>query len=143
MDLVERTLYKGSVICLIIKYNEDFLLTKESRHKIKDEFVDSYQKMLNDNPNLNTKSCIVEIKSKTAGSRLVRALFELWKKVNIHPNSQIICVGYPEDYIDSLISLGLTSIENFDLAPNKDIAFAKIQRCANKLSTVINPNPNE
>ena len=125
MELVTKDLNNG-VIYLIINYSDNYLFTQESRLRIREELVNSYQKMLADNPDLQTKSCIVEIKASTASSRLVRALFELWKKVNIDRNSQLICVGYPEDYIDSLISLGLTSLDNFNLALTKDEAFKQL-----------------
>ncbi len=126
-ELVTSEVNKG-VIWLTIKYDEEFLLKKELTEKLQNVIVDSYREKLGKNEKeLTTKSCVVEIQSKTAGSRLVRALFELWKEVDSNLNSQLICVGYPDDYIDSLISLGLTSLPNFKLKASKEEALKQLE----------------
>jgi len=48
------------------------------------------------------------------GSSLVRALFDLYKVVSAD-SAKLICVSYPEDYMDSLTSLGLTALPGFKL----------------------------
>ena len=70
-------------------------------------------------------SCIVVVRSEVGGAFFARALFELYGKVR--PRSgKLICVNYPSDYIDSLTSLGLTSLEGFHVVDTLEEAM----RCA-------------
>ncbi len=68
-----------------------------------------------------TGSCVVVITAETAGSPLVRALYELYKLV-FAKGGQVICVGYPAEYIDSLITIGLPALDGFSLASEEDQA---------------------
>ena len=82
-----------------------------------------------DDPEIKTNSCVVKIDSEVAGSPVVRALFELWREVVEKRGGQVICVGYPEDYLYSLTSLGLPALNGFSLASTEEEA---VERLAGK-----------
>jgi hypothetical protein len=56
----------------------------------------------------------VSIKAKTAGSPLVRAIFELYKVVSAEA-ATLFCASYPENYMESLTTLGLPALPGFKL----------------------------
>ena len=105
------------VVVLTVSFNQEFLLGTEASEQLSKKLVDRYREILEkDEKNVTNRSCVVEIQSETAGSSLVRALFELWKEVVEKNSGQVVCVNYPPDYIDSLTALGLPSLPGFNLA---------------------------
>lgn len=127
---VEADLYEN-VIRMTVKYDEKYDEKAEiySTKILIDKLINRYQKMLKDHPNIDTKSCIVKIESPTGGSRLVRALYQLFKEIiKTNSNRQLICVGYPKNYIESLNSLGIANLPNFKLAKNEKEAIRKIKK---------------
>jgi hypothetical protein len=67
-------------------------------------------------------SCIVVVQDKTVRSSLARALFALWKEVQ-PAGGQVVCVNYPQPYMHTLTTLGITSkLPGFSLKATKDEA---------------------
>lgn len=67
------------------------------------------------------RACVLHIKATTAGSPLVRAIFELYKVVS-SDSGTLYCASYPVNYMESLTSLGLTALPGFKLAATLDEA---------------------
>ncbi len=126
----EKLAVKGNVeegvILLTISFGQELLFERGARERLSNELMNRYRE-IREKENVKSTSCVVEIQSDTAGSPLVRALFELWKEIVGKEGGQVICVGYPSDYIDSLTSLGLPSLGGFSLANSKEEAFSKVK----------------
>lgn len=113
------------VVMLQVSYGPELLLSQGASTVLSDELVNTYKQAADSNAALATRSCVVVIKAETAGSPLVRALFELYRTVYAG-GGQVICVDFPSDYIDSLTTLGLTTLPGFSLAGNKDEAISRL-----------------
>ncbi len=72
------------------------------------------------------KSAVVDIHADVAGSSLVRGLFELFRAV-LRNGGQIVCVGFPKDYLPSLTTLGLLDQPRFSLADNPERAIRQLK----------------
>src|SRR5690348_4618576 len=72
---------------------------------------DEYERLSKDSAN---RSLVVDIKADTAGSPLIRALVDLYKSVTAR-KGQLICAGYPRDFIPALRALGVTGLPGFHL----------------------------
>ena len=70
-------------------------------------------------------SCIVVLDATAAASAIVFALYELFK-VCVSEGGRLYIVGYPNDYIHSLSSLGLTDIHGFVLRESTESALREI-----------------
>lgn len=121
----EDILKEKGVILLTISYDEELLFQADTSGLLSNKLIEEYQKNLKA-PGVENKSCIVKIDSEVAGSPIVRALFALWKEVVKTTGNQVICVGYPEDYLYSLTSLGLPTQKGFSLASTEDEAVKKL-----------------
>ena len=124
-DLKVTTALEQGVVVLTVSYGPELMLTNTASKKLSEELVGAYQKETGKNGSANTGSCVVIIEAQTAGSPLVRALFELYKTVSAD-GGQVICIGFPSDYIDSLTTLGLTALPGFTLAGKKEEALSKL-----------------
>ena len=71
--------------------------------------------------------CVLNIKANTAGSPLVRAIFELYNVVSADSGT-LYCSGYPSNYMESLTSLGLPALPGFKLTKTLDEAVAVAQQ---------------
>ena len=70
-------------------------------------------------------SCIIRLICDIADSHLVRAIFELYKVVNKR-DGILVCVGYPEEFLDSLTAVGVHQLPKFFLRATKAEAFKEI-----------------
>jgi hypothetical protein len=120
---VTRSIEQGIVV-LRVDYSPELLLRRDASKRLGDEFVNQYESAIKEE-GAATRSCVVEIKASTAGSPLVRALYDLYRKV-YEDGGQVFCVGYPPDYISSLTALGLPSLAGFNLAREKAEAIQKL-----------------
>lgn len=59
-------------------------------------------------------SCLLELDASIADSHLVRAIFELYRLV-VRADGKLACVGYPNEFIESLTSLQMMELPNFDV----------------------------
>jgi len=71
------------------------------------------------------RSCILIIVAKTAGSPIVRAVFELYKVVT-DAGGELMVVDYPSAYSESLTGLGILALPGFSLAPNLEDAMSRL-----------------
>ena len=75
---VEGKVEKG-VILLTVLFSEELLLQTGASNRLSKELTERYQEIRDkEKARVEITSCVVEIRSETAGSPLVRALFELW-----------------------------------------------------------------
>lgn len=130
--MAEKTQVKwnveGGVILLTVHFNLEFLLERGAGERLSKELTALYREIREkEEARVKTTSCIVEIQAEVAGSALVRALFELWKEVR-KEGGKVVCVNYPQDYIDSLTSLGILALKGFSLADTKAEAIRKLTR---------------
>ena len=73
------------------------------------------------------KSCVVELKDvDTGGSALVRSLFDLYEEVR-GGGKDLVCVGYPRQYLHSLTALGLYNLPGFRLDRDLERAIASLR----------------
>jgi hypothetical protein len=70
-------------------------------------------------------SVVVDIKADTAGSPVIRALYDLYRNVRSN-RGQLLCVGYPHDYLPSLYSLGLPDRPGFTMEIGLEDAIKRI-----------------
>jgi hypothetical protein len=113
------------VAVLTIDYGFEQMLRQEAATEISVKLIEEYKKQMQD-PQTTMRSCVVVIKAETAGSPLVRALFELYKEVNAG-TGQVVVASFPADYIDSLTFLGLTDLDGFETARDETAALAQLR----------------
>ena len=116
---------KDGVVVLALDYGRELLLREDAPKRLSEELVGRY-KELQEKDKPATSSAVVEIKAKDAGSPVVRALFELWKEVVGNRGGQVVCASYPQDYIDSLTTLGLPALPGFSLAATVSDALRRV-----------------
>lgn len=117
---VEGSIRQG-IIVLVVIYDKELLLKGGASERLSKELTMKYRQLREtEKGQIKMVSCIVQIRAEIAGSPLVRALFELWREVVEKEGGQVVCVGYPPDYIDSLTSLGLSALPGFALANDTD-----------------------
>jgi len=120
---VKAEITQGIVVATV-GYGLEQMLQEGAAKELSRRLLEEYQRQMDEAKKAGTArtgSCVVVIKAETAGSPLVRALFELYKAVTAE-GGQVICVGYPSDYIDSLTELGLPSLHGFSLAASQEAA---------------------
>jgi hypothetical protein len=115
------------VIVLTLDYDRELLLKTGFAERLGKVLTERYQEIRKKEKTTAT-SCVVDAQSKVAGSPVVRALFDLWKEVVEKEGGQVVCINYPQDYIPSVTSLGLTGLPGFSLADSKQDAFLRIKR---------------
>jgi len=99
------------------------MLQRGAARQLFDELVGEYNDLLE--KGAKTRSPVVIIEASTAGSPLVRALFDLYKTVEAG-GGQVIVVGYPSQYIASLTALGLTALPGFFTTNSKQDALTRL-----------------
>jgi hypothetical protein len=110
---------KDGVPVISVSYSADDFQSPTTALRFSSEIVKEYNNALLESPRV--KSAVVDIHAKVAGSSLIRGLFELYRKV-LNNSGQLVCVGFPPDYIPSLTSLGLLDQKGFSL--DADLASA-------------------
>ncbi len=126
-DLTVISTIEDKVVILVVRYGPELMLSLTAHETLSAKLVKAYEEESAKDASVKTNSCIVMIEAETAGSPIVRALFELYKTVYAG-SGQVICVGYPQDYIDSLTTLGLTGLAGFSLANTKQEALGRLNK---------------
>jgi hypothetical protein len=129
LDISSET--KEGTSVLTVSYRPSQMFTEAASKLLSERLIEEYRSLLKGQPQ-GTQSpavCVVSINSSTAGSSLVRALFDLYKVVQANSGT-LICAGYPEDYMPSLTSLGLTVLPGFKLAATVEEALQKAREIA-------------
>lgn len=131
-ELKVESKVRDRVIVLSIGYGAELIFAEKARERVRDALREHYRSKLGDEKQKQqgqedkviTSSCVVVITADTAGSPLVRALFDLWEEVTRGGRGpgQLICASYPDDYIVSLTALGLPTLPGFRLAKDEEEA---------------------
>jgi hypothetical protein len=116
-DLSVSGSFEQGVVMLTLKYNEDLHVKNEFPSVLRDEMCKVYEQQAG----ANGASCIVTIAATRAGSSVVRAVFELYKKVRA-AGGKMACVQFPVRSMFSLTALGLPRLDYFILAPTREKA---------------------
>jgi hypothetical protein len=119
---------EDGVVVLTVCYGPGQILHSGPAGQVRDELIAGYKKVTAGLA--EPRDCIVVMEAQVAGSSFVRGLFELWEHVTTVRHGRVVCANYPDDYIDSLLTLGLTELDGFSLASSKDEAFRKLKRPA-------------
>lgn len=117
---------KDGVIVLTVSFGPELLLERGARERLSTQLKDQYEKQRLSG-GATTTSCVVMIDSEVAGSPLVRALFELYREVVGRQSGQVVVASYPQDYQESLSSLGLPSLDGFRLAFDEEEAIGRVK----------------
>jgi hypothetical protein len=118
---VEGRVDPGHGVVLTVDYGPEAML-ENSGTTISRQLLDNYNSRLHD---AQTRSCAVIINAKTAGTPLVRALFEMYKTV-MQGGGMVVVASYPKEDIDSLAMLGLLDLDGFELAADEQDALKKL-----------------
>jgi hypothetical protein len=105
--------WQEGVPILEVDYSPSQLFRPSISTPLSETLIEKYRSLRQQNRvGARSDACIVYIKASTAGSPLVRAIFELYKVVYAD-DATLYCVNYPKDYMESLTSLGLTALPRF------------------------------
>jgi hypothetical protein len=66
------------------------------------------------------------LNARVANSAVAFASYELYKECS-REGGRLYIVGYPKDYIQTIATLGLTTLKNFELIDSVESAIAKIK----------------
>jgi hypothetical protein len=113
---------EDGVRVLIVSYGPEQMFQRDASSTLSRKLVSEYHDL--GSLHLSSSSCVVVIEAQTAGSALLRALFELYKEVT-GIGGQLICAGYPSDYLEGITSSGLSELPGFILASDKREALKK------------------
>ena len=92
-----------------LSFDPELMFQKGARLTLSEELTRAYNDLKEDKGN---PGCVVVIKASTAGSPVIRALLELYKTVTAN-GGQLRLVDYPQDFRDSLSTLGFRSLPGF------------------------------
>jgi len=112
---------KHGVIILNLSYNIEFAGSAHGEDSLSTLLVSKY------NDGEGGPSCIVVIDAEIGSGFTMRGLFALYKAVRKH-EGRLICVGYPENYIEGLYASGMTSnLGGFSLSDSLEQALEEIK----------------
>lgn len=114
------------VVILRVTYDPGQMFERKTGDVLSEQLTSKYEEATLP-PNPAGPDCIVVMDAQTAGSPMVKSLFELYMRVN-NCKGKLICANYPADYIDSILAIGLPSLEGFRLATDKEEAFKKLEK---------------
>jgi hypothetical protein len=106
------------ILVLTVTYGPELMFQEATYEHLSARLSHAYDEGIKDgfrNGKVKTRSCIVSIEATTAGSPLVRALFDLWEKVTA-AGGQVVCAKFPVSYIEVISSLGLPALTGFSMA---------------------------
>lgn len=106
---------------ITLKYDANQML--ESGSDIASKLSASYEELAK---KLNNSSVVVNIDATIAGSPVIRALIKIHQAARAQ-KGRLVCVGYPQDYLPGLTSLGLLSNSDFMVADNLESAIKQLK----------------
>jgi hypothetical protein len=112
---------------ITISYGREQMLQTKG-DEISNDLVEAYQSLSKEK---NNPSLIVEIKADTAGSPLLKGLHGVYRAVTAK-KGQLICVGYPNDYLQPLQSLGFLDMPGFSLLWGREEAIERLKNAASR-----------
>ena len=127
---VEGELDSSSKIpVLTLRYVPAHLRDPNVHEVLREKLVDRYNKLLDEQGTDRHPSCVVVMDADTAGSPLIRALYELYKTVTAK-GGRLGVVQFPIDYIPSLSALGMLRLDDFKLSGERDEAIQQLTSTA-------------
>jgi hypothetical protein len=114
--------WHDSVPLIEVDYAASQMFLPKTSELLAEKLVEKY-KALTAEREQTPRACILWIKAKTAGSPLVRAIFELYKVLHADA-ATLYCAEYPENYMESLTALGLPALPGFKLTETVQKALA-------------------
>jgi hypothetical protein len=112
LDALEITAsVQGNAVILRVSYGANQMLRGDSDILAK-QLISNYERFGLKPP--YARHCIVVVDAPNAGSLFVKALFKLYEQVR-NNKGRLICAQYPDDYIDTLLTLGLPQLPGFDI----------------------------
>ena len=117
--------WRDGVPLIEVDYAASQMFLPKTSELLAEKLVARY-KELTEQQEAAPRACILWIRAKTAGSPLVRAIFELYKVLHADA-ATLFCAAYPENYMESLTSLGLPALPGFKLTETVEKALALSQ----------------
>jgi hypothetical protein len=108
----------GNVVVLTVKYRGEILIQPEAARRLSEAFLKVYRDTLGAF-NLKAAPCVVVIQSDKGASALVRAFYDLYQEVVEARGCKLAVAGYPEAYIDEILTTGIPQLGGFFLT-NKE-----------------------
>jgi hypothetical protein len=113
---------QGDAVILRVRYGANQMLRGDSEILAK-ELISKYEVNCGNLP--SARHCIVVVEAPYAGSLFVKALFKLYEQVR-DKGGRVICAQYPDDYIDTLLTLGLPQLPGFDVVDGINQALGEL-----------------
>jgi hypothetical protein len=119
--------WRNDIPLLEIDYLPAQMFQPGTAETLSERLISQYRTLLKKSPpESRSGACVLFIKATTAGSPLVRAIFEVYKAIHADSGT-LFCANYPVNYIESLTSLGLTALPGFKLTTTLDEALKLAQ----------------
>src|SRR3954463_10627904 len=119
---------RNGVRLIRVDYSADDFQSPTTASSIQSEILKRYNLALG--KSASVKSCVIELRADVAGSSLLRGIYELYRTV-LRNRGEVVCVGFPQDYLPSLTSLGLLDQANFSLGTDTSSAISRLQASTN------------
>jgi hypothetical protein len=113
--------WREEVPLIEVNYAANQMFLSKTSQLLAEKLVGEYKTLTDQRE--TPRACILWIKAKTAGSPLVRAIFELYKVLHAE-EATLYCAEYPENYMESLTSLGLPALPGFKLTETVEKALS-------------------
>jgi hypothetical protein len=108
---------KNGIVVISIKLGEEAEAFDDT-DRIAEHVVNAYREA---SVLIGKASCVAVIETRVATSQLIRIVFQLYRECQRHHGRLYVC-KFPEEYMISLSTLGLTELPGFELAENEDDA---------------------
>jgi hypothetical protein len=109
---------------IVMSYGPQVLASQPMSKKLSSLVVEKYLELSGDPPSAASQVCILEIRATVAGSRVVKAVYDVFSAVRARGGT-LFCVGYPNKYITALATLGLLGLQGFALEDGIESALAR------------------
>jgi hypothetical protein len=106
--------WREEIPLVVVDYEPAQMFLPKTSTLLAERLIAQYKVLRAMRQEATPRACILWVKSKTAGSPLVRAIFELYKVLNAD-EATLFCAGYPVDFLESLTSLGLPALPGFKI----------------------------
>ena len=114
---------------VVISVTYEAVNHRESGWVLKRALTDLYVETVSNSAEAERpSSCVILLDANIADSHLVRALFELYRLV-VRADGRLACVGYPIEFLESLTSLGMLELPDFDLHDSSEAAKKWLESC--------------
>lgn len=118
--------WKEQVPVIVVEYEAGQMFLPKTSELLAEKLIAAYKDLRTERPSFVPRACVLWIKASTAGSSLVRAIFEFYKVLNAD-EAVLFCAEYPANYLESLTSLGLPALPGFKLTMTGDEAIKKAE----------------